>query len=209
MKGWNLPKMWIEFRCSNGQLQRFRLWQYLVSLTDNVECSVENWDKNVPPIPQQTYPLRMKLKFATHSMWDCTAVNKQHKHWHPTDTPSYKIHHIIHIQPQQTVVYSTRWKNHSVGENSLPLVTWREVVHDTVEVSHRLKDLYAAALWKLPDRWQKWIDLGGEYVKTLKCDILPVISWRLVTQLSVNHLRMTFVIVKGTFTAASTNYLTK
>jgi hypothetical protein len=40
-------------------MQRFRQGQYLVSLTDNVECSVENWEKNVPPIPQQHTPQKI------------------------------------------------------------------------------------------------------------------------------------------------------
>jgi hypothetical protein len=72
MKGWNLPKMGNEFRCSNGQLQRFRQWQYLVSLTDNVECSVEDWDKNVAPISHHHHS---QNTFNVHETLICYTVN--------------------------------------------------------------------------------------------------------------------------------------
>ena len=42
------------------------------------------------------------------TMQDHTAVNKEHKHWHPLDIPSYHIHHILHIWPHQTTLYSTK-----------------------------------------------------------------------------------------------------
>jgi len=42
------------------------------------------------------------------TMQDHTAINKQHKHWHPLDISSYHIHHILHIWPHQTTLYSTK-----------------------------------------------------------------------------------------------------
>ena len=46
---------------------------------------------------------------------------------------------------------------------------------------------------KLPERWQQCTELGMKYVKVLQCNLLPVINWRPVTLLSVNHLWMTFI----------------
>jgi hypothetical protein len=61
------------------------------------------------------------------TLQDHTAVNQQHTNLNPLDTQFYHNHNIPHSWPHRTTFHSTKRKKLSAGENSLPVMTWREI----------------------------------------------------------------------------------
>ena len=56
------------------------------------------------------------------TMQDHTAINKQHKHWQPSDIPTYHIHHILHIWPHQT--HFIQQNNRTNPQEKMPYQWW-------------------------------------------------------------------------------------
>jgi hypothetical protein len=154
--------------------------------------SITGWQPCVEMLPQVTKQLLMGYSAdenghdrfcCSMTMQDCKAVNKQHKKWHPLDTLSYHIHHILQIWPHWTIHCSTKWNNHSTGENSLPMMTCREVSATRCRVSPKDGALLLSKSYRemATVHRPQWGVCQKYY------------SRRLVTQMSVNHLRTTFV----------------
>jgi hypothetical protein len=77
-----------------------------------------------------------------------SAVNQQHRHWHPLNIPSNHIDHILQIWPHRTTLCSTKRKNHSAGEKSKPLMTWRELSATLCAVSPKSGKLPLSASYQ-------------------------------------------------------------
>jgi hypothetical protein len=125
------------------------------------------------------------------TMGDSTVVMNQHKNWHLLDIPSYQIHHILQIWPHRTMC-SKKWKNHSAEENSLPVMTWREVSTSLCVVSPKTGALQLSKSYQRDGNSAQ--TLVASMSKVLQCDLSPVISRMLVTQMSVNRSWMAFII---------------
>lgn len=56
--------------------------------------------------------------------------------------------HILQIWHHRATLCSTKWKNHSVGENSKPLMTWRELYATPCVVSSKSGKLPLSAIYQ-------------------------------------------------------------
>lgn len=78
-----------------------------------------------------------------------------------------------------------------MGENSLPVIAWEQVSATMWAVSPRTGTLPLTRSYQRDGKHAQ--NLVESMSKVLQCNELPVINWRLVAQLSLNHLWMTFI----------------
>lgn len=113
------------------------------------------------------------------TLQDRKTLNKQHRNLHPLDIQFYHSQNILQIWPHRTIFCSTKWKNHFAEENSLPVMTWREM---SVTLCALFIKTGRLPLFEINQKYGK---VAQTTSKVLQCDLSPDISWMLVTQMNV------------------------